>query len=76
MAHIKVDGKAYLVLDDLGWQAGHYAKEVKTEDGPRIAVKQDRFSRWRWWTAQDCNQPGGRITGQRAGNLRGDGDGQ
>ena len=57
MAKIEVEGKAYKVTENLGYQAGHYAKAVETETGERIAVK--RGGAWTWWTAQDRLQVGG-----------------
>jgi hypothetical protein len=67
-AKIQIDGEQYEVLDSLGWQpsAGVYAKEVKTNEGPRIAVKKDGV--WRWWTSSDRQQAPGRYAGQSNGS--------
>ena len=53
MANIDIDGVRYKVLDNLGYQGGHYAKEVATPDGPRKAVQQMRGGKWRFWGAED-----------------------
>jgi len=51
MATIEIEGKRYKVTENLGYQAGHYAKAVETETGERIAVR--RGFAWTWWTAGD-----------------------
>ena len=58
MAKITVEGGDYRVIESLGYQhsAGVYAKQVQTEDGPRMAVKH-RGGRWRWWTTLDRVSP-------------------
>lgn len=50
---ITVEGKKYKVTEDLKYQIsiGEYAKEVMTEDGPRIVV--GGRGNWRFWTAED-----------------------
>jgi len=48
---IKVEGTAYRVTEDLGYQGGFYVKAVDTPDGERIAVK--RCGKWTWWTVKD-----------------------
>jgi hypothetical protein len=58
MAKIEVEGKAYKVTENLGYQAGHHAKAVETETGERIAVK--RGGVWTWWTERDRLSGGGR----------------
>ncbi|MCF7791208.1 MAG: hypothetical protein K9M56_04335 [Victivallales bacterium] len=59
MPKIEIEGKKYKVTENLGVQAGHYAKAVETEKGERIAVK--RGGKWKWWTAQDRLQPRGQY---------------
>ena len=46
-AKIKVDGTAYSVTESLGYQGGHYAKVVETDNGERKVVK--RGGIWTWW---------------------------
>jgi hypothetical protein len=65
MPTIGVDGKAYKVTENLGFQAGYYAKAVETETGERIAVK--RGGVWTWWTAQDRLRVGRPCVGQKEG---------
>lgn len=48
---ITVDGKKYEVVEDLGYQGGHSAKIVVTDEGEKTAVK-DGY-RWRFWTVAD-----------------------
>lgn len=57
MASIKIDGTRYRVCDSLGYlhDVGSYVKEVETENGPKMAVKQG--GRWRFWTAIDRIAP-------------------
>ena len=64
MAKIEVEGKSYKVTENLGYQAGHYAKAVETETGERIAVK--RGGGWTWWTVQDRLRGGGPCVGMSA----------
>jgi len=52
---ITVDGKKYKVLENLGFQNGHWAKEVATDGDAKIAVK--RNGKWVWWTVADRLQP-------------------
>ena len=62
---ITVDGVKYKVIENMGYQAGYYAKIVETPDGEKVAVK--RGGIWTWWTAQDRLQKGGQYVGQEAG---------
>lgn len=48
---IEVEGKKYKVIENLGWQAGYYAKSVNDNGRERVAVK--RGDKWTWWTAND-----------------------
>jgi hypothetical protein len=55
---ITVDGVAYTVTDDLGYQisAGVYAKEVQFSAAERrMAVRPTRASPWRWWKVMVVN---------------------
>ena len=62
MRQLFVDGKKYDVLENLGYQAGHYAKIVKTAEGEKTVVKE--FGVWRFWGIKDRLKPGGQATGQ------------
>lgn len=62
MAEIEVNGKKYKVTENLGYQAGHWAKMVETQDGEKVAVKE--CGEWRFWGIADKLQSGGRATGQ------------
>ncbi len=57
MAKIEVDGRKYTVTDSLGFvhSVGMYVKEVQTEDGFKMVVKD--AGRWRFWTAQERVKP-------------------
>ena len=57
MASIEIDGTKYKVLDSLGFDhsIGAYAREVQTDSGPKMAVKQ--HGRWRFWTTVDRITP-------------------
>lgn len=51
---IVVEGVEYPVLDNLGYQNGHYVKEVEMPDGTaQMAVKASGSKLWRFWTSQD-----------------------
>ena len=69
MATIEVEGKKYKVTENLGYQAGHYAKAVETQTGERIAVKRDEG--WTWWTAQDRLIPRGPCVGMSNAEAHG-----
>ena len=71
MATIEVEGRAYKVTENLGFQGGYNAKAVETEAGERIAVK--RGGRWGWWRVSDRVRPARKITGQRLAVQEGDG---
>ena len=51
MSKIKVGGKEYKVLDNLGFQNGYYVKEVETETGKEMVVKDNGV--WRFWDTKD-----------------------
>lgn len=51
MATITIDGTKHKVLDNLGHQGGYLAKEVETDNGPRIVVKDAGV--WRFWSVED-----------------------
>ena len=48
---IEVEGTAYKVTENLGYQGGMYVKAVETPEGERMAVK--RGGKWTWWTVKD-----------------------
>ena len=50
---IIIDGKTYKVVDDLGFQAGMYVKEVETPQGEEMAVASSKSGPWRFWTVVD-----------------------
>ena len=59
---IKIDGKQYKVVEDLGYQPsrGVYAKAVETNNGERIVIKQ--YGQWKW--AKPIIEPPGGYRGQ------------
>ena len=59
MSSIEIDGEKYNVEENLGFQpsAGVYAKQVRTKEGPRIAVKPRGGKIWRFWTVRDRVAP-------------------
>jgi hypothetical protein len=61
---IKINDIFYDVLEDLGYQpsAGAKAKEVRTPDGPRMAILIG--GSWRWWTVRDRLQPSGSVAAE------------
>ena len=64
---IAVEGKRYKVLDNMGFQhsRGVWAKEVETENGPRIAIRGSRIgAEWEW--AKPEIRPASYVCGQDA----------
>lgn len=64
---ITVEGKRYKVLDNMGFQhsRGVWAKEVETENGPRIAISGSRIgAEWEW--AKPEIRPASHVCGQDA----------
>ena len=64
MSKIEVDGKEYKVIENLGYQGGHYAKMVLVEGKECVVVKHGKM--WRWWAVKDrfSDGGGGRLCGQ------------
>ena len=48
---IIVNGKAYPVIENLGYQAGLQSRVVQTEEGEKIAIR--RGGVWEWWGLWD-----------------------
>ncbi len=65
---IQIDGKKYKVIENLGYQAGHYAKVVATDDGEKTAVK-TTGGEWRFWESKDKLRSGGTYSGQAGGGA-------
>jgi len=64
---ITVECRRYKVLDNMGFQhsRGVWAKEVETDDGPRIAIKgSQNGAQWEW--AKPIFAPAHYICGQDA----------
>jgi hypothetical protein len=51
MITIDVEGKKYKVMENFGYQDGHYVQAVETPDGERMVVW--RGFVWTWWTVRD-----------------------
>ena len=58
---ITIEGKKYKVAENLGFQAGYYAKAVEVDGKERIAVK--RGGSWVWYVPKII------ITKERAGGT-------
>lgn len=76
MSKITVDGTAYKVLDNLGFQNGYYVKEVATDSGNKMAVRAPGSKTWRFWGVADkiC-YPGPRPCGQSQSAREAEGGG-
>lgn len=64
---IIVEGARYRVLDNMGFQhsRGVWAKEVETENGPRIAIRGSLIgAEWEW--AKPEIRPASHVCGQDA----------
>jgi hypothetical protein len=67
LGSVEVEGKKYKVLDNMGFHhsRGVWAKEVETENGPRIAIRGSRNgAKWEW--AKPMFAPAHYVCGQDA----------
>ena len=51
MSKIKIEGKEYKVIENLGFQGGHYAKVLIVDNEEKVAIK--AHGGWRFWTIND-----------------------
>lgn len=54
MSTLKIGDRSYPVVENLGFQGGHYAKAVRKPDGSEaVVVSHAARGPWRFWSAED-----------------------
>ena len=66
MKTVLIDGKRYLVLEDLGFQAsasGRVCIVENQEAASKRSAAVKRYGSWRMWTTRDMLRPRGEVVG-------------